>query len=72
MLEMIASLSARERTADLARSALPDSPVCPEPVTPARVPRAAFARRRAGLVLRWLADLVEPTPCCGPAITERG
>lgn len=71
MLEIIASHHARELTEDLARSALPDSPVQAEPPVVARLSAATPARQRVSLLLRRLADLVEPAPSCGAAVADR-
>lgn len=62
MSEAIASLIARQRTAELARGALPDRPVRPDPATDR--PRGAVGgiRRTAGDALRRLADRLEPSP----------
>lgn len=71
MLEIVASHHARELTADLARSALPDSPIEPEPLVAARSTTAAPLRQRASVLLRRLADLVEPAPSREGAMADR-
>lgn len=60
MLDYIAYLQARQRTADSALDARPDSPVQP-PDEPRRLVRMnARIRRMAGRTLRDLADRLEP------------
>ena len=58
MLDPITGQLAVRQVRDLARSALPDAPVRPEP-DPAAAHRL---RRRTALRLRRLADHLEPTP----------
>lgn len=59
-LMLIGTIIARDSTASLARSALPDAPVLPD--APPPVPR--FARSRAALArgLQRTARAVEPAP----------
>jgi hypothetical protein len=58
MLDPIAGRLVVRESGDLARSALPDAPVIPEPE---RV-KSRRVRRRAALSLRRLADRLEPAP----------
>ena len=58
MLDPITGQLAVRQTRDLARSALPDAPVHPEPETVAARP----LRRRTAVALRHLADRLEPAP----------
>ena len=58
MLDPITAQLAVRQTRDLARSALPDAPVRPEPEPVAARP----LRRRTALALRRLADRLEPAP----------
>ena len=55
MLDFIAFWTTEQRTAELARGALPDSPLHPDR-------RRYPLRQRASVALRWLADRLEPTP----------
>jgi len=59
-----ATISARQRTADLGRSALPDAPIIPEPERPTRRAGqpAADLRHGVSIALRRLADRLEPSP----------
>jgi hypothetical protein len=58
MLDPITGLLLVQQTRDLARSALPDAPVRPDPE---RV-RSMRLRRRTAITLRRLADRIEPAP----------
>jgi hypothetical protein len=55
MIDFVAYSTARQRTADEARAALPNSPVRPDR-------RGTPLRRRASVALRRLADRLEPAP----------
>lgn len=60
----IATMTARQRTADVARSALPDAPTIPEPERPTRSTSEPAANLRHGVsaALRRLADRLDPSP----------
>lgn len=60
MIDFAAHLSGPKLTAEIARSALPDAPVVPAPVSGGAATTAVLLRQRASLTLRRLADLVEP------------
>jgi len=69
-----ATITARQLTADLARSALPDARTIPEPDRTTRLggERAARLRRGVSVALRRLADRLDPssidrTPVAGGA-----
>ena len=59
-LDYIALVGATQQTDDLARSALPDSPVRPDAVTTQSALRGL--RYGLSLALRRLADALEPAP----------
>ncbi len=71
MIEFVAYLAAQERTADLAWSALPNAPVQPESEHGRLRGRATAVRLRISVVLRRLADRIEPAPGCRePAVAR--
>ncbi len=59
-----ATIRARQRTTDLARSALPDAPTIPEPERTTRSPGdlATTLRHAVGVALRRLADRLDSYP----------
>lgn len=59
-----ATIAARQRAADLGRSALPDAPTIPEPERPTRSTSEPAANLRHGVsaALRRLADRLDPSP----------
>ena len=68
----VAYLTAQQRTAAFAREALPGAAPRPAPVAAVRGDRQGLVRHRVSLVLRRLAELVEPTPGGGkPAVAGR-
>lgn len=64
MIDFVAYLHAQERTADLAWSALPNAPEQPEPEHWRLRGRAIAVRLQISVVLRRLADRIEPSPAC--------
>lgn len=65
LLDVVALQSSQDRMSATARAALPDAPVVPDERAPERVSRIASLRLRVSLLLRVLADRIEPVPGCG-------
>jgi hypothetical protein len=66
VLDVVAFQLAREQMTATARAALPDAPVVPDgAAAPSRSRRIAAFRLRASLLLRELADRIEPVPLGG-------
>lgn len=78
MLDFIAYVDAQRRTTQVAREALPDSPVRSDAARSRRAYRVREARRRASTLLYRVADLLAPVPgdrryeAGAPAGAERG
>lgn len=66
MHDFAAYISGPKLTAEIARRALPDAPVIPDPVSGGATTTGALLRQRVGLALRRLADFVEPPAGCAP------
>jgi hypothetical protein len=60
MIDFAVYQTAQRLTTDLARQALPDAPVRPTPVATRRHVRLTPARQRISLLLRGLADRIDP------------
>ncbi len=66
MHDFVAHISGPKLTAEIARSALPDAPVIPDPVSGGAIASGVLLRQRVSLALRRLADVVEPPASCAP------
>ncbi len=66
MHDFVAHLAGPKVTAEIARSAMPDAPVVPDPVSGGATTTGVLLRQRISLGLRRLADLVEPSAGCAP------
>jgi hypothetical protein len=60
MLDYLAYLTAQRKVGDLATSARPGAPTCPDPVAPATPGRSRLRQRAAQLLVR-TAERLEPS-----------